>query len=96
MKQFVAIFFGILGFLLRFVLPSWASYQDLSWLHASLDKILAKIVPRSWQDLAKILLRYPWRVNPGINLIRGFAFVSVLKEKATVMSWRFFKTKNTV
>ena len=30
-----------------------------------LGKILAKIFPRSWQDLAKILLRYPWRVDPG-------------------------------
>ena len=34
-----------------------------SWQY--LGKILAKIFPRSWQDLAKILLRYPWRVDPG-------------------------------
>ena len=34
-----------------------------SWQY--LVTILAKIFPRSWQDLAKILLRYPWRVDPG-------------------------------
>ena len=34
-----------------------------------LGKILAKIFPRSWQDLAKILLRYPWRVDPGWHSI---------------------------
>ena len=56
----------------KFFLPSWASYEDLSWIHAclgkilpwqhgipwqDLDKILAKTVPRSGQDLAKILPR---------------------------------------
>ena len=34
-----------------------------SWQY--LGKILAKIFPRSWQDLAMIVLRYPWSVNPG-------------------------------
>ena len=34
-----------------------------SWQY--LVTILAKIFPRSWQDLAKILLRYPLRVDPG-------------------------------
>ena len=34
-----------------------------SWQY--LVTILAKNFPRSWQDLAKILLRYPWRVDPG-------------------------------
>ena len=34
-----------------------------SWQY--LVMILGKIFPRSWQDLAKILLRYPWRVDPG-------------------------------
>ena len=34
-----------------------------SWQY--LVTILAKIFPRSWQDLAKILLRYPWRVDSG-------------------------------
>ena len=34
-----------------------------SWQY--LVTILAKIFPRSWQDLAKILLRYPWKVDPG-------------------------------
>ena len=34
-----------------------------SWQY--LVTILAKIFTRSWQDLAKILLRYPWRVDPG-------------------------------
>ena len=34
-----------------------------SWQY--LATILAKIFPRSWQDLAKILLRYPCRVDPG-------------------------------
>ena len=38
-----------------------------SWQY--LVTILAKNFPRSWQDLAKILLRYPWRVDPG-NLFR--------------------------
>ena len=38
-----------------------------SWQY--LVTILAKNFPRSWQDLAKILLRYPWRVDPGIHLI---------------------------
>ena len=36
-----------------------------SWQY--LVTILAKIFPRSWQDLAKILLRYPWRVDPGMR-----------------------------
>ena len=36
-----------------------------SWQY--LVTILAKIFPRSWQDLAKILLRYPWRVDPGTH-----------------------------
>ena len=36
-----------------------------SWQY--LVTILAKIFPRSWQDLAKILLRYPWRVDPGAH-----------------------------
>ena len=35
-----------------------------SWQY--LVTILAKIFPRSWHDLAKIVLRYPWRVDPGI------------------------------
>ena len=39
-----------------------------SWQY--LVTILAKIFPRSWQDLAKILLRYPWRVDPGIDIIQ--------------------------
>ena len=34
-----------------------------------LGKFLAKIFPRSRQDLAKILLRYPWRVDPGVDII---------------------------
>ena len=34
-----------------------------SW--QNLVTILAKIFSRFWQDLAKILLRYPWRVDPG-------------------------------
>ena len=42
-----------------------------SWQY--LVTILAKIFPRSWQDLAKILLRYPWRIDPGTYLHReGF------------------------
>ena len=38
-----------------------------SWQY--LSKILANIFPRSWQDLAKILLRYPWRFDPGIETL---------------------------
>ena len=34
--------------------------------------ILAKNFPRSWQDLAKILLRYPWRVDPGCAALERF------------------------
>ena len=37
-----------------------------------LGQILAKIFARSWQDLAKILLRYPWRVDPGSLQLGGF------------------------
>ena len=43
-----------------------------SWQY--LVTILAKIFPRSWQDLAKILLRYPWRVDPGNENIKEFFF----------------------
>ena len=35
-----------------------------SWQY--LVTILAKIFPRSWQDLAEILLRYPRRVDAGV------------------------------
>ena len=54
-----------------------------SWQH--LGMILAKIFPRSWQDLAKIflrswqelakiLLRYPWRVDPGRLFVNCLQF----------------------
>ena len=38
-----------------------------SWQY--LGKILAKSFPRSWQDLAKILLRYPWRVGLTLSIV---------------------------
>ena len=44
--------------------------SDNSWQY--LGTTLAKIFPRFWQDLAKILLRYRWRVNPGNNKTKFF------------------------
>ena len=59
-------------FLSDFFIPNRILQQKFLWEHGSLDKILpylgkilANIFLRSWQDLAKILLRYPWRVDPG-------------------------------
>ena len=46
-----------------------------SWQY--LVTILAKIFPRSWQDLAKILLRYPWRVDPGRNILSKALYPSL-------------------
>ena len=40
-----------------------------SWQY--LVTISAKIFPRSWQDLAKILLRLPRRVDPGAERNSG-------------------------
>ena len=48
-----------------------------SWQY--LVTILAKIFPRSWQDLAKILPRYPWRVDPG-NFGKQFVFKKIAKK----------------
>ena len=45
-----------------------------SWQY--LGKILAKIFPRSWQDLAKILLRYPWWVDPGVLSLQNIKALS--------------------
>ena len=54
-----------------------------SWQY--LVTILAKIFPRSWQDLAKILLRYPWRVDPGspvlINHGKRFSFTLLMNSR---------------
>ena len=57
-----------------------------SWQY--LVTILAKIFPRSWQDLAKILLRYPWRVDP------GFLTKSLLKQLAGLV-FESYKTVNS-
>ena len=44
---------------------------------------LSKIFLRSWQDLAKILLRYPWRVDPGS--VKNYSQVIEIKKG---MKWR--------
>ena len=52
-----------------------------SWQY--LVTILAKVFPRSWQDLAKILLRYPWRVDPGMQKDSIAEIVSTLQGQKT-------------
>ena len=46
-----------------------------SWQY--LGTILAKNFARSWKDLAKISLRYRWRVNMCRNLVSIHGFLSM-------------------
>ena len=61
-----------------------------SWQY--LVTILAKNFPRSWQDLGKILLRYPWRVDPGIE--EKIKIVFTLSEQDLAILKRFTSYKN--
>ena len=67
-----------------------------SWQY--LVTILAKIFPRSWQDLAKILLRYPWRVDPGerrYQLIKIVYLPSLSILIGVSIEWNIGRRKST-